>query len=195
MDEQPASRKLEVQWGADIPYEDCHVVALWWQSVKINEPADIKKAAKLANAAQTGPTTGLYAFEGRRDGMAAPGILYIGQSGADDEDGDPGQPLGARLTQSFAKLSYKARGRSYLFSDVWDVTVRFAHLARQHVRLIESLLVHAHAPPFNAQHVRRALNPAQDYLVLNAGDKGGLLPMAASIYYRADCWPAPPQES
>lgn len=185
--------ELELTWAKAVDYPDCRVVTLWWQEVKLTEPEDIGKAIALANAVTDIPRTGLYAFEGFRDGAPGREILYIGQCGANGgvEDGTSKQPLGDRLAQSFRKLSY-GKGPTYFFSDVWDITVRFAHLDPAHIRGIEAVLVHAHAPPFNAQHVRGVVLQNDNYLVLNAGRKGTLLPVAASLYYRTDCWLDPP---
>lgn len=195
MSNQEPSGAFVLEWGKARAYDACQTIPLWWQEVRVDEPEDIAKAVNLAGAAKHVPPTGLYAFEGSHDGSPGRQILYIGQCGAKSADGTPGQALATRLEQSFRKLSYrsKADGKPYFFSDIWDLKVRFAHLDAGHILSVEALLILAHAPSFNSQRTRGELPSDHDYLILNGGRKGMLLQSVASLYYRTDCWPGPPQ--
>jgi hypothetical protein len=93
------------------------------------------------------------------------------------------------LTSSRGKLVERFEGGdAKLYSDVWDLTVRWARLDEAILGQVESVLIHAHVPPFNSQQVsenRRRSGPGDtclDLVVMNAGRNGPLLPVMAGAY-------------
>jgi len=118
----------------------------------------------------------VYAVSGRHDAQAGETVLYIGK--ADN--------LRARVPRSLTKSLYEdhAFGQRTLYSDIWDLTIRWARLEIDLIEPIERLLLMSHSPPFNSQLVR--LEPPKvrehPYVVMSAGRKGPLLPIVAGAY-------------
>ncbi len=133
--------------------------------------------------------SGVYAFEGRQDAHPERGILYIGQSqGSGDEPSDAALPK--RVLQSVKKFVAAPRERR-IFGDCHDVVLRWARVegGSKAIDEVESLLIRAHCPAFNAQEVRgyyRTGNP--DLVVMSAGAKGRLLPVVAAAYHAKEPW-------
>lgn len=154
-------------------------LALDWKSMPIAELPQKRTDETLA-------VRGLYAFDGRHDAHANGCILYLGESGHRD---DSARTIGQRAFESFKRFAWDTNKAS-LFSDVWDVTLRWASIdASEDVRVAEQVLIAAHAPPFNNHHVRQGLPPDHhDFIVLNAGQKGRLLPVVVGAHYCAECW-------
>lgn len=131
---------------------------------------------------------GVYAFEGRQDAHPERGILYIGQSQGAGEVSS-GTPLRTRVVQSVGKF-VAARVERRLFADCHDVVLRWARIDGGTVEIdeVESLLIRAHCPPFNAQEVRTPYRGPCDVVVMNAGVKGRLLPVVAAAYHADAPW-------
>ncbi len=131
---------------------------------------------------------GLYCFEGRHDAHGGGAVLYIGEAGHNDGSL---RTIGQRANESLSKFSWDKTGRQ-LFSDVWDVTFRWAAIndATRPILLdAERLLLVAHAPPFNNESVRAQIAESlHNLLILNAGQKGRLLPTVAGAEYCSACW-------
>lgn len=126
---------------------------------------------------------GVYCFEGRHDAHPQGAVLYLGQAARDCD-----APLRGRMRQSFGLF----QERDILYSDIQDLVVRWAVVApdaETYIDDIESVLIVAHAPPFNAQEVRRWYTGRPGLVVLNAGAKGRLHPVVAAIYHCEQGWP------
>lgn len=126
---------------------------------------------------------GIYCFEGRHDAHPQGAVLYVGQARRDTDE-----PLKSRMRQSFGL--FQERGE--LYSDVQDIVFRWAPVAETaqgYIDALESVLIVAHAPPFNAQEVRRWYTGRPNLVVLNAGVKGRLHPVVAAIYHCEKFWP------
>lgn len=177
------SKKLP--WGqADSRQQK--TIALAWREVRLNRPDDMEIAAERANRGDAaGHTAGLYAFEGKRCGLAEHHILYLGQGGT------AGRGLGDRMWES-AQSFIELRNKPWYFYDFRDLVVRFAHMESELVDEIEALQIMAHAPPYNAQGVRGWARGSEDYVVINAGLKGELMPVLSTLYFRDGIWNVPP---
>jgi hypothetical protein len=150
-------------------------VTLNWQEVELPRdalPQDLPK------------TSGLYSYQGCHDANGAFGVLYIGQA----------KNLAQRLRNSLVERLYwedgTARGQ---YSDVWHTELRIAPLEASLMDEVEALLIAAHSPPFNNQHVRSLLKryekPFASLVVLNGGRKGPLLSTACGLHYLPKAWP------
>lgn len=152
-------------------------VALWWHAHAIPERHEVDFGAELLNIVPSG--SGVYAATGRHDTKPGGGVLYIGMA----------SDLATRVPTSIAEtLGEKhANGDIMLFSDVWDLTVRWAEVSEQVRASVERILIMSHSPPFNGQWVRRqfATKEEHDLVVMNAGRKGPLLPIVAGAYQAA----------
>jgi hypothetical protein len=125
---------------------------------------------------------GLYCFEGRHDAHPHGAVLYVGQAARELD------ALRTRMPQSFGLFQEGGA----LYSDVHDLVVRWAPLlgeGEKYIDDVESLLIVSHAPPFNAQEVRRWYTGRPNLVVLNAGAKGRLHPTVAAIYHCEQGWP------
>jgi hypothetical protein len=175
---------------------NCRRVALWWRSATIHDDPSGEELQRVE------PGPGVYAIEGFHDGGMGPGILYIGSSGVRSAN----RTLLERLGESMNRVWWKENNRYHLFSDVWNVRVRWATIkpeagedqktatdANLLIDQVEKLLIVAHAPPFNSQGVRTAtFDELGSLMVLNGGQKGPLLPVIYGSYYCPDEWPASP---
>jgi hypothetical protein len=118
---------------------------------------------------------------------------YVGLATGEDGEEKPGQDLATRLAQSLSRFFWLQQ--RHVYSDVWDVVVRWAPLDPRLVQAVEGILLVAHAPPFSTQLVRTAVPERDaDIVVLNTGNKGTLLPCVAGAYYcaSANVWPGTP---
>lgn len=170
-------RPKALRYGGAVLAE-VRVVTLRWSGFSL----DVTSAEPLAALPAT---PGLYAFEGCSDAVPTPSILYVGQA--------KDQPLSKRAAQSVeARLWWKGlRGARHLYSDVWSVTVRFAPLEVAAIDPVERLLIAAHAPAFNSQHVRSGEAAGlSDWLVVNVGEKGRLAPVISGIPFEPDLFPS-----
>jgi hypothetical protein len=156
---------------------DSDYLALDWRARKV-EPderghVDVKRLFSRIDG------KGVYCFEGRHDAHPQGAVLYVGQAARDTD------ALGARMPRSFGLF----QDRGVLYSDVQDLVIRWAPVAPDYIDDVESLLLVAHAPPFNAQEVRRWYSGRSNLVVLNAGAKGRLHPSVAAIYHCEHGWP------
>jgi hypothetical protein len=151
-------------------------VALWWDSRAIPDRDDVNLAHELSDVPRS---SGVYAVIGRHDAHSGQAVLYVGK----------GIDLQNRIVASVREsLSEEhANGQRALFSDVWDLTIRWARVAPPLLDSVERLLIMSHSPPFNSQGVRRAeiTEAENDLVVMNAGRKGPLLPIVAGAYQTA----------
>lgn len=161
-------------------------LALAWREVRLHKPRDIEVARKRANEPDSsGHRAGIYAFEGHRSGLGERHVLYIGQGGTG------GKALGNRIVESAATFM-EQRTTPWYFYDFSDLVVRFTHMDPNLVDAVEALQILAHSPPYNAQMVRGWARGAEDYVVINAGAKGRLMPVLSTLYYRDQIWNIPP---
>jgi hypothetical protein len=155
-------------------------VALWWDARTIPDRHDVNLTNELRGIPAA---SGVYAICGRHDAHASPGVLYIGRATR--------RPLSKRILESVEDcLSEKHDGdQRALFSDVWDLTIRWARLRYGLTASVEKLLIMSHSPPFNSQAVRRAIveDDEHDLVIMNAGRKGPLLSVVAGAY-QAEGW-------
>lgn len=141
-------------------------------------------------ALETAPTAslerpGVYAFDGCQDGRPFGGVLYVGTAGGKGN----GRKLRKRVRESSRKFIWGAPGERGFYSDVWNLTLRWAPVDPSLVLLVEALLIRAHAPSFNAQQVRsKAPDDALDLVIMNGGEKGPLLPTVCGHYYDPEVW-------
>lgn len=185
------------------PQAETKLVPLVWSSARIaNDGQDFggRLRTLLDEGYEALGTRGVYAIEGQYDGGLGPMILYVGQAGArtqDDHDGTkPAMELLRRIPQSVdGKLN--VGGGKWMYSDVWEATLRWAAVPYSDVRVtdVESLLIRAHAPPFNATHVRsgQVADEALGLVIMNGGEKGRLLPSVVGRYYDTNYWKGVPQ--
>lgn len=163
---------FEVSLGDAVNYP-ARFVALWWDARALPERHDIDLATELRGVPKT---SGVYAVTGRHDAHSGQAVLYIGRA----------TDLSTRIVASVRdSLSEEhANDQRTLFSDVWDLTVRWAKLAPHLTDGVERLLIMSHSPPFNSQIVRRAAPTVaeHDLVVMNAGRKGPLLPIVAGAF-------------
>lgn len=169
--------------------------ALWWYSLPLRKLTDLSADLVDAHADEAFGGPGVYAFEGRHDSRPEGGLLYIGRVGSagyDVDSVDPQRTLRERVSESSARFLWKDGTGSGLFADVWDVTIRFASTDPKSIVTVESLLIRAHAPSFNAQQVRGPLcdHRAANSVIMNGGEKGRLLPAVAGAYFDKDLWAA-----
>ena len=162
----------------DAVVKQARFVALWWDSRVIPDRHNVALSQELSEVPHS---SGVYAVTGRHDARSGQGVLYVGR--ADD--------LPTRIVTSVQdSLSEQhANGQRTLFSDVWDLTVRWARVSTALLTSIERLLIMSHSPPFNSQLVRRVkpTDVEHDLIVMNAGRKGPILPVIAGAY-QADGW-------
>lgn len=130
-------------------------------------------------------TPGLYSYQGCHDAKPTFGVLYIGQA----------KNLARRLRHSLCERIYwEDAGKVGLYSDVWQPQLHIADLCQELLNPVEALLIAAHSPSFNNQHVRTLLKKYEaefpDLLVINGGVKGAMLPFACGLYYLPDEWPS-----
>jgi hypothetical protein len=155
---------------------ECRVVTLCWQSARLDD-----QSPELA-IKQVAQTSGVYAIEARRDGASHPGVVYVGRTGSEKTK----RAIATRLNESMGRVRWKTKkGGLRLFSDVWDVQIRWATIDEGDlIKPVERILTVSHAPPFNAQQVRVTVPKHwADILVLNGGRKGHLLPSVFGGYY------------
>jgi hypothetical protein len=165
-----------VSIGREVEYPNARVIALWWDAKRVPDRYDVDLKDLLRKVVPT--SAGVYAITGRHDAHSGPAVLYIGEA-------DQGKGLRRRIPESVSDhLSEKHPGGETLFSDVWDLTIRWARVDDDLVLTTQSLLVISHSPPFNSQSVRRRPPTADElpYIVMNAGRKGPLLPIVAGAY-------------
>lgn len=152
---------------------DARVIALWWDARRVAEwdAGSLNPALKDVPAA-----SGVYAVTGHHDAHHAEGLLYFGKA----------KNLSERVPDSIRDcLSEKhASGQELLFSDIWDLTIRWARLEVTLLADVEELEIMSHSPLFNSQGVRRKTAQATqlDLIIMNAGRKGPLLPILAGAY-------------
>jgi hypothetical protein len=162
------------------------VASLHWRALQLATKSDAEIAEWIAQAAEPG----VYAFEAWIDSQGTRSIIYIGSSKRTVKErlGDVRSSLG--LIGLFLKDHFEP------WSDVSDVTIRWATLDVNYIEDVESALIAAHSPAFNSKHARPGqLKPSVERLIImNAGKKGRLLPTVAGAYYtsNATLWAAPP---
>ncbi|AUX42246.1 uncharacterized protein SOCE26_036750 [Sorangium cellulosum] len=172
---------------------DLLVSPLHWFSMPVPLDGNLMQHALDEGSRTAIGGAGVYCIEGRQDARPEGGILYIGLANGRREDGElesgtPGQPVHERASQSLAKVRWSAGGVRGFFADVWDLKLRWASVDVADVAEVEQNLIHAHAPSFNRQHVRSELNLQKGRVILNAGDKGRLLPVVCSLYFDGPFW-------
>lgn len=172
---------------------DVEMFALWWYSLPLRKFSDLSADLADVHANKAFGAPGIYAFEGRHDSRPEGGLLYIGRVGSagyDVDSVDPRRTLRERVSESSMRFLWKDRSGSGLFADVWDVTIRFASADPGSIVALESLLIRAHAPSFNAQLVRGPLSDhrAENSVIMNGGEKGRLLPTVAGAYFDKHLW-------
>ncbi len=167
-----------LSYGKSVP-ATCRIVTLCWDSTRIGDDPDRSSLDRV------GQDPGVYAIEGCRDGSPSPGVLYIGRTG----HGASKNVLASRLGESLNRVWWENdNGVLRLFSDVWDVQVRWAPISDHSlIEGVERVLIASHRPAFNAQGVHVAM-PGQwsDLVVLNAGKKGRLVPVAFGGYFNPE---------
>jgi excinuclease UvrABC nuclease subunit len=163
---------FDVRLGSSVAMH-ARIVAMWWDSRAVPDRHDVD----LRNLVRDAPKeSGVYAITGRHDANAGETALYIGRA----------EDLSTRIVQSIhdSLSETHANGQRTLFSDVWNLTVRWARLELNLIESAERLLILSHSPPFNSQGVRRmqARQDEYDMFIMNAGRKGPLLPVVAGAY-------------
>jgi len=155
------------------------LVRLRWRSVQVTHGFDLKTlAGKLLRS-------GVYVYEGCHDAHPARTILYIGEAGAGSSSGT----LASRLPSSLSQLGRMgSEGAWCPWAECWDLVLRWSYVERKSVREVERLLIRAHCPVYNKQLVRGA--NGGNLVVINAEDKGRLMPVVASHYFHSTGWPA-----
>lgn len=170
------------------------MVALWWYAVPLTPRGEYATLDTDDHAMKALTLPGIYAFEGRHDTRAEGGILYVGRVGKKRMNSmdapAAARALRERIEESGARFVWKDGGKSGLYADVWDIVVRFAVVDPEVIERVESLLIRAHAPSFNAQQVRGPVTDPRvlTCAVMNGGAKGRLLPAVAGRYYDQDFW-------
>lgn len=171
-------------WAWGMPStESVRTVPLWWNAFPISvrtdgRVAEIPTVESLGKMGCSGAI--VYALEARYDAQSGPIVVYIGESTAAE----------GRLPASLSRVIDDEYGA--LFSDCTDVVVRWASVDEGLREDVEAALIVSHAPPFNAQLVRRQFT-RQQITVFNAGAKGRLLGVIDSRYVaRATPWPRSP---
>lgn len=121
---------------------------------------------------------GVYSFEACHDSRPTKGVLYIGQTQGKQYEGS----LHGEIQQRY--YTHFAPDKSRLYSDNWDITVRWALINNKSIITpIERLLIIAHAASFNAQESRGVARPEdRDLLITNEGYKGRMLPIVFGEY-------------
>jgi len=155
------------------------VAGLRWRAWDVQE----KDEADFGHLVQHLPERpGVYAVTGRHDATSGKGVLYIGEAGR-----APERTLRHRVPASVGEVLLGGKpGATYtLYSDVWDLTIRWAELTSDLIDGVEELLIMIHSPPFNSKKVRKAdLKPEyQDLLVMSSGRKGPIIPIVAGAYF------------
>lgn len=198
-----AKKNVQPRYGCALPEPNAQFVPLWWYSISLT-----KDVARLVSELETqtdeiGAQTdeakalqqpGIYAFEGKHDSRLDGGILYIGQVGRDVRNPEAvlRKSLKERICESDSKFFWKqGKTDSGLYSDVWDVVLRYAVVNPEILGAVERIMIKAHAPSFNAQLVRGAFSKEDEVnklVVMNAGSKGRLLPTVAGMYYCVEPW-------
>lgn len=156
----------------------CRIVTLRWHAARV-DPSNPSFVAQLA------ASPGLYSIEGCHDSIPFPAVLYIGQAADQAIQERAQQSLDARVWWKNTKLDSMR-----LYSDVWDVTLRWAELEKSAIGQVERLLISAHSPPFNSQHARSEVTDEHgDLLIVNTGEKGRLMPTVFGGYFVASRFP------
>ena len=183
-------------YGCAFSAPEAQFVPLWWYSIPLTKDvatavAELENDSDAKNALQQ---PGIYAFEGKHDSRPEGGILYIGQVGRDVRNRDEvlRQSLEIRMSQSDGKFFGKQKKtESWLYCDVWDVVLRYAVVDPKILGAVETMMIKAHAPSFNAQNVRNGyLSDAEagHLVVMNSGSKGRLFPTVVGMYFCEDPW-------
>lgn len=156
----------------------CRIVTLRWHAARV-DPSNPSFVDQLS------ASPGLYAIEGCHDSVPISSVLYIGQTGR--------QAIRKRAKQSLeARVWWRntRQGALRLYSDVWDLTLRWAELEKTAIGQVERLLISAHSPPFNSQHARSSVTKAHgDLVIVNTGEKGRLMPTVFGGYFVATRFP------
>jgi len=96
------------------------------------------------------------------------------------------------MSQSDGKFFGKqSKIETGLYCDVWDVVLRYAVVDPKILGAVETMMIKAHAPSFNAQNVRNGyLSDAEagHLVVMNSGSKGRLFPTVVGMYFCEDPW-------
>lgn len=182
----PLGAKNSLQWGRAVPAV-MRCVALEWHSVPIHTVDGAVSHAEMLES--VGEHCGVYAFEGKHDAFPGGAILYVGLARGKGTS-DRNAPLRKRIPDTFKRFAYRdtPRGQQRAFADCWDLVFHWAKADPGLIDDVESVLIRAHAPPFNAQEVRGELD-FTDLVVLNAGAKGRLIPVVSSLWHASDAWP------
>jgi hypothetical protein len=186
-----ATSKPWLAYGSASDHQSRYV-SLWWRERR-PDPHNLDSFWDEFSKRESGQSAGLYVIEGSHDAHRERSVLYVGVALGPDQP--RGQKLATRLGQSLGRVFWSEQDRVHVYSDVWDLVVRWAPMAAELVKSVEGLLIVSHAPPFNAQEVRmdRPEHDA-DLVILNAGAKGALLPCVAGAYYcnSKNVWPRTP---
>jgi hypothetical protein len=163
------------RFGESVPVESVVAVALDWNSTHLHD-GSLHEALPRVSC-----ESGVYAIEGCHDASPNGGILYIGRAGV----------LRERLAKSLESVWRVGEdGKMRLHSDVWSIVLRWAVVRSDLLESVEGLLITAHSPNFNSQSARRQADKQwKNMLVLNAGQKGRLLPVVYGAYLHDDFWP------
>jgi len=163
---------LDIKIG-DATRLEARVVALEWTAHTV--PDDDAEALGLTGI-EVPRASGVYALTGRHDTHHSDSVLYIGQ----------GDDIASRMPSSVRDHVCEMNKRTVagFYSDVWDLTLRWAELSVGLLASVERLLLMSHSPAFNSQLVRRdgPRDDELDLLIFNAGRKGPLLPIVAGWY-------------
>src|SRR5262245_52575624 len=116
--------------SGDVMVRQARFIALWWDARSIPEQHD----ADLELVASGAPSeSGVYAVTGRHDSQSGTGVLYIGKA----------TQLCSRVPRSIRDClsEMHADSQRVLYSDVWDLTVRWARLSSHLLDAAERLLI------------------------------------------------------
>lgn len=170
--EQRGTTMFDISLG-DVRTVPARFVALWWDAHVIPEQ---HKPDLRAAVSQAFSDPGVYAITGHHDSQSGHGVLYIGKADV----------LSQRLPKSIQEhlSETHGNGQRLLYSDVWNLTIRWARLSQSLLISVEKLLIMSHSPPFNSHGVRRGQVESAEYdlIVMNAGRKGPILPIVAGAY-------------
>lgn len=166
---------FEVRLGSSVSVQ-ARFITLWWDARAIPDQHDAISTTLISDLPDV---SGIYAVTGRHDAQGGESVLYIGQ--ATSLVGRIGTSMRETLTE------LHANDQRTFFSDIWNLTIRWARLDPNLLDSTERILIMSHSPPFNSQLVRRQGTRADehDIVVMNAGRKGPLAPVAAGAYQSA----------